>query len=96
VADDVDGGVLGWIHAAHIVLLDSDPYVEIKALVVDEAARGRRIGQELVAAAEGWARALPCLQMRVRSNVLRERAHGFYERHGYRLAKTQRVFDKRL
>lgn len=96
VADGADGSVLGWIHAAHLMLLDSEPYVEIKALVVDEAARGRRIGEELVAGAEAWARTLPCLQMRVRSNVVRERAHRFYERHGYRLTKTQRVFNKSL
>lgn len=96
VADGADGGVRGWIHAAHVVLLDSDPYVEIKALVVEEAARGRGIGETLVTAAEAWARGLPCLEMRVRSNVVRERAHRFYERHAYAITKTQRVFAKRL
>lgn len=93
---ELDGRVAGWIHAAHVALLDSDPYVEIKALVVDEQARGLRIGEELVREVESWARARGCAALRVRSNVLRERAHRFYERLGYEIQKTQRVFGKRL
>jgi GNAT superfamily N-acetyltransferase len=93
---DLDGRVAGWIHAVHVALLDSDAHVEIKALVVDEEARGRRIGEELVREVESWARARGCSTLRVRSNVLRERAHRFYERLGYEIQKTQRVFGKRL
>jgi GNAT superfamily N-acetyltransferase len=93
---ELDGRVAGWIHAVHVALLDSDPYVEIKALVVDEPARGLRIGEELVREVENWARARGCGALRVRSNVVRERAHRFYERLGYEIQKTQRVFGKRL
>src|SRR4029453_18553577 len=50
-----DGDVVGWIHAVHVQLLDSDPYVEIKALIVDERARGGRIGEALVGRVEGGA-----------------------------------------
>jgi hypothetical protein len=32
----------------------------------------------------------------VRSNVVRERAHAFYQREGFVLIKTQRVFEKPL
>ena len=96
VAVDERDRVLGWIHAQHTTSLDSDPYGEIKALVVDERSRGQRIGELLLSAAESWARRVPCLELRVRSNVLRERAHRFYERHGYQASKTQRVFARRL
>jgi hypothetical protein len=34
--------------------------------------------------------------MSVRSNVIRERAHAFYERHGYIHFKTQKAFRKPL
>lgn len=34
--------------------------------------------------------------MRVRSNVIRERAHRFYEREGYARIKAQAVFRKQL
>src|SRR5262245_50638622 len=50
-----DGRVVGWIHATRVELLDSDPYVEIKALIVDEQERGARVGEALVAEAEQWA-----------------------------------------
>jgi GNAT superfamily N-acetyltransferase len=93
---DRDGLVVGWIHATHVQLLDSDDYVEIKALVVDEGARGARVGEALVAEAERWASGRGCKGMRVRSNVVRERAHRFYERLGYAVFKTQRVFGKDL
>jgi GNAT superfamily N-acetyltransferase len=93
---EVEGEATGWIHAAYVPLLDSDAYVEIKALVVDEAARGRRIGEALMAEVERWARERGCAAMRVRSNVLRERAQRFYVRLGYEAVKTQRVFAKPL
>jgi GNAT superfamily N-acetyltransferase len=93
---DRDGAVVGWIHATHVQLLDSDDYVEIKALVVHENARGARVGEALVAEVERWAAGRRCVVMRVRSNVVRERAHRFYERLGYAVFKTQRVFGKQL
>jgi hypothetical protein len=34
--------------------------------------------------------------MVVRSRITRERAHGFYERHGYATVKTSHVFEKPL
>jgi len=47
-------------------------------------------------AAEQWARVHGFALMRVRSNVVRERAHRFYEREGYARVKTQAVFRKAL
>jgi len=37
-----------------------------------------------------------CKGVSVRSNVLRERAHTFYVRHGYEHYKTQKAFRKPL
>jgi len=36
------------------------------------------------------------VNMSVRSNVIRDRAHKFYERQGYEHCKTQKAFRKRL
>ena len=44
--------------------------------------------------AEEWAARHGCPRVRVRSNVIRERTHRFYERLGYRAVKSQKVFDK--
>ena len=52
--------------------------------------------RDFVAAAEAWARERGCLAVRVRSNVVRERAHAFYRREGFREIKTQQVLEKEL
>lgn len=95
VAED-ESGTLGW--AAICV---EEGFVEgrqawIEGFVVDEVARGSGIGAKLLEAAEAWARRRGCGTMRVQSNVLRERAHGFYERHGYSKIKAQFAFRKAL
>ena len=92
----VDGGVVGFIHVRVGRSLEHDPRAEICGLAVDESHRSRGIGRELVEAAEEWARQRGLQRIRVRSNVKRERARTFYERHGYRVTKAQNVFDKDL
>jgi len=37
-----------------------------------------------------------CRAIGLRSNVIRERARAFYERHGYQHFKTQKAFRKDL
>ena len=91
-----DGQVVGWIHVAPSITLESDPSAEIAGLVVDEGFRGQRIGARLVAEAEAWAAGEGYGLMRVRSNVKRNRARRFYERAGFTVTKRQRNFEKRL
>jgi GNAT superfamily N-acetyltransferase len=93
---DVDGHVLGWLHACVAHAMEYDRCAEIRGLVVDEQARGQRLGALLVAAAERWARTHGIGLMRVRSRDSRERAHRFYEREGYEATKLSKVFTKRL
>jgi GNAT superfamily N-acetyltransferase len=54
------------------------------------------VGKLLVQAAVRWAAERGYAKVRVRSNVVREDAHRFYEREGFQRAKTQAVFDLRL
>ena len=98
-SDEVgDGGkrVTGWIHAFVQRTIESDPTVEICGLVVAEGSRGCGIGRLLMEQAERWGRGTRCSTMTVRSNIVRERAHKFYQRLGYSLVKTQRVFRKQV
>ena len=92
----VDGRVLGWTHVVPRLHLEEAPFAELAGLVVADGARGAGVGAALLSAAEQWAREHGFVHFRVRSNVVRERAHRFYLREGYVERKRQVVFDKTL
>jgi GNAT superfamily N-acetyltransferase len=96
VADSKDSGILGWIHVSVMPLLEVERRAEVNGLVVDERVRSQGAGWKLLEAAEHWAGKMRCGGMSVRSNVLRERAHGFYLKNGYEHYKTQKAFRKCL
>lgn len=95
VAED-GGTVVGWIHAVLAHSLLQDMSAEITGLVIDQGCRGKGIGRLLLGQIERWAREKQCRTIRVRSNIVRDRAHAFYERLGYDVVKTQKAFRKRL
>jgi GNAT superfamily N-acetyltransferase len=92
----VDGRAVGWIHLLMRALLETEPYVEVGGLVVDEGLRGHGIGRALMNRAEAWARERGCARVRLRSNVRRTGAHEFYRALGYSVLKTQYAFEKAL
>jgi GNAT superfamily N-acetyltransferase len=96
VAETKENGVIGWAHVSVTPLLEVERRAELNGLVVDEGVRSRGAGASLLRAAEEWARKLRCTGMSVRSNVLRERAHGFYLKNGYEHYKMQKAFRKTL
>src|SRR5882724_5408953 len=96
VADSAKDGVIGWLHVSREALLECDVRAEVNGLVVAEGQRSLGAGTRLLAAAEAWARKHGCRSMYVRSNVIRERAHKFYDRTGYEHYKTQKSFRKPL
>ena len=96
VAVDPQGVPAGFAHVEPRRPLIAEPFAELAALVVSETARGQRVGSALLVAAEAWAREQGFASMRVRSNILRERAHRFYLREGYVEKKRQAVFLKQL
>jgi GNAT superfamily N-acetyltransferase len=95
----VDGGraaVCGFAHVQRHTGLLAPPCARLLALVVDESARSHGIGASLLAAVERWALDAGLHDLRVDSNVVRERAHRFYQRHGYSECKRQCVFMRAL
>ncbi len=88
--------IAGWA-----AVCTDEPFVEgfgahLEGLVVDETVRSRGVGAHLMEAVEAWARKRGCNEMRVQSNVVRRRAHAFYERHGYATIKSQYHLRKTL
>jgi GNAT superfamily N-acetyltransferase len=90
------GAVIGWAHVAAMPHVVNDPFAELVALVIDENRRGRGTGAALVEAVSDWAARNGFRTLRVRSNVVRERAHRFYDRLGFERTKSQVVFAKSL
>jgi GNAT superfamily N-acetyltransferase len=96
VAELDSGEIAGWIAVFVYRTVEADARAEVSGLVVDERFRSQRVGEHLLARAEEWARENGCRAIGLRSNVVRERAHAFYERHGYTHVKTQKAFRKQL
>jgi GNAT superfamily N-acetyltransferase len=96
VAVDARDRPVAWLHAVVRRVLESDSFVQVAGLAVDAGRRGAGIGSQLLAGAEQWALEAGFDLIRVRSNVIRERAHAFYVRAGYALAKTSHLFAKHL
>ncbi len=94
-AAEWDGKIVGWLHAAKIERVESDPFAEIYGLIVKDTERGQGIGPLLLRAADSWAASQGLGKVRVRCNVVRERTHRFYEREGFVVNKAQKVFDKK-
>ena len=96
VAQLASGEIAGWLAVFVYRVVEADARAEISGFVVDERYRSQRVGMHLLARAERWAREKGCRAIGLRSNVIRDRAHAFYESHGYQHIKTQKAFRKDL
>ena len=94
LAAELNGKVLGWLHAFAAFRVESQPFVEIGGLVVSQSDRGHGIGRKLVHEASKWAHMKGVLKIRVRSNVVRKETHDFYIHIGFEQLKAQMVFSK--
>lgn len=91
-----DTKITGWIDCKIQQSYLIEPFCEIEGLIVDEQARGKKIGAKLVCRAEEWAKQKEVNTVVVRSNVIRERAHKFYLNNGYKNVKQSKIFKKVL
>ena len=91
-----EGAIAGWLYVFGIHLLETEPFAMIAGLAVSETRRNQGHGAALIEAAAEWASRHGYSTLRVRSNVVRERDHAFYERMGFSRAKDEGVFVRRL
>lgn len=96
VAEDQSRRIAGYIEIFPFRTIGAEPRIEIASLVVEEYRRSQGVGRLLMKHAEEWGRSRGFKEAGLRSNVIRERAHRFYENLGYRVNKTQRSFRKLL
>ena len=88
--------VAGWIHAFRGFLLESNPFIEIGGLIVDEKYRSGGIGKKLVERIKQWCAEKQISTLRVRSQLKRKEAHQFYLANGFTEIKEQKVFQINL
>ncbi len=86
----------GFVATEQRISLELGERVEIVALVVDADARRGGVGKALVLAAEQWAVDKGTPHIFLRSNILRQESHPFYESIGYTRTKTQHAYTKPL
>ena len=96
IAEDSGGALAGYIEVFPFRTIGADSRIEIASLVVDQSCRSQGVGRLLMEHAEAWGRANGFPEAGLRSNVIRERAHTFYETLGYFVNKTQKSFRKKL
>ncbi|MBI1872878.1 MAG: GNAT family N-acetyltransferase [Acidobacteria bacterium] len=93
---EVDGDLVGWMHAAISEYVESGAFVVIGGLVVDGNHRRKGIGRALMKHGEEWAKKQGCSVVRLWSSAARNTSHQFYEQIGYTHIKTQYSFLKSL
>jgi GNAT superfamily N-acetyltransferase len=93
---EIDGRVVGLCHVQGVRMLISNGYAEIQALVISAACQGQGIGRRLLEHGCAWAASRGYERVRLRSNVIREGAHAFYEHLGFEKSKASYAFERKI
>ena len=88
-----DKFITGWIYAFRSFNIESNPFIEIGGLIVDENYRGHGIGKELIEKVREWALSNDVHELRVRTNIRRIESHKFYTAMGFQKTKEQKVYN---
>lgn len=94
-----DGGLSAFIEVSlrdYAEGCESSPVGYIEAWYVDEIVRGQKLGRDLMAAAEGWARERGCVEVASDTWLENEVSINIHKRLGYREVDRLVHFVKRL
>ncbi|BCL70654.1 hypothetical protein TUMSATVNIG1_26180 [Vibrio nigripulchritudo] len=87
----LNGRLVGWLHCFYAQRLASESFIEIGGMVVHPDVRGHGVGRALVEHATEVHKG----KWRVRCHSEREDTHSFYLKLGFKINKTQCVFEKK-
>lgn len=95
-AAEVDGTVVGYIHAEIYNTLYFASMINILGLAVSRGNRRHGVGRALITCAENWAKEQGINIVRLNSGSSRKEAHEFYRAMGYDDEKMQIRFLKKI
>ena len=95
---EIDQSIVGYIHLVCVkpTELDVDQHVEIAALNVHQNFRQQGVGHGLIEYTFDWSKNKRQNQVRIRANIIEERAYGFFIQNGFRHLSGQEIFLKSL
>jgi len=93
---ELDGNIVGFIHAETYKLLYYEAMINILGIAVDSQYRRHGAGKALLHQVENWAKSMGINTVRLNSGAARKEAHRFYEAMGYCDRKEQVRFIKAL
>ena len=96
IVASVDEVIAGYIHIQDYDTLYMPTYIEILALCVVEEFQNDGIGTALIKYVEAFAFDKSVEFIRLGSSLKRNGAHCFYEKQGYYLEKTHKIFHKKI
>jgi GNAT superfamily N-acetyltransferase len=94
IVAEAGGEVVGLLHVFERPALEKPCEAIVQSLVVDQAWRGRGVGEALMRKAEAWAADRGLSSTALYTRTERERARAFYERLGYRLRATSHLMGR--
>lgn len=94
VVAETNNQVVGFCHGYIRSLIEVPEAVEIGGLSVLPNWQNQGIAKQLIGRIEAWAISQKVSRIVLSSNIIRTKAHGFYEHIGYKKVKQQYSFEK--
>lgn len=88
-----ESSIVGFMHLEKINSFLYSPKIEIRALVIDEKYQGQGLGKTFIDESKRWAKSNDIHTLFLSCNIIRESAHHFYERRGFKKIKSSYFFE---
>jgi len=96
IAIDERERVVGYVLSELRHIVGMPTFVEAVALIVDKSMRSCGVGKSLLERVASDFAPRGAKELRLHSNVLRSRAHVFYEREGFQMYKISKFYAKAI
>lgn len=93
---EVEGAIVGYVHACNYTPLYSPPVKNIMSIAISKDYQRHGIGKVLLERIENWAKETEASTIRIISNGSGINAHEYYKNLGYEGGKLQLYFTKKL